>query len=145
MQVVKWIEIMCLHQTANKTHPHTSSSSCDKLSSRPCAWIIHSDTLKGSAIKITWGRGEADKIFLPFLSSPCPVALSCTIKAVCLSFLHPFYTLANDMISSYSKHHLSAYWKMFSFIYFWVMTTQVKYLQSPIQKQDVSRHLWKDQ
>ncbi len=112
---------MCLHQTANKTHPHTSSSSCDKLSSR-WAWIIHSDTPKGRAIKITWGREEADQISLPFLSSRCTVALSCTIKAVCLSFLHPFYTLTNDMISSRSKYlsphvgkcshyHISEWWK----------------------------------
>ncbi len=135
---------MCLHQTANKTHPHTSSSSCDKLSSR-WAWIIHSDTPKGRAIKITWGREEADQISLPFLSSRCTVALSCTIKAVCLSFLHPFYTLTNDMISSRSKYHLSACWKMFSLPYFWVMKKQVKYPQGSIQgKQDVSGHLWKD-
>ncbi len=142
MQVVKWMEITCLRQTANKTHPHTSSSSCDKLSSHPSTSIIHSDTPKGRAIKITWGRGEADKIFLPFLSSRCTVAPSCMIKAVCLSFFTP-YTLANDMISSRSKYHLSAYWKMFS--YFCMMKKQVKYPQGSIQgRQDVSGHLWNE-
>lgn len=87
-QAGRWMEIMCLHQTANKTTPHSLSLSLSPPVTNPfhhCAWIIYTDTRKGKAIKFTCGRGKGCKIFVPFPLSRGPQLMT---EAVCSHIQH---------------------------------------------------------